>query len=157
MATSRPLNRTDEQILILLQNDARLSNKQLAAAVGVAPSTCSERTRRLEREGVLRGFHADVEPAALGIGMQAVVSVRLRRQNVDEVGAFLRHLEAVHEVADVFHVTGANDFLVHICVRDSDHLREVVVEGFSAFPEIGHLESSLIFDHLGDGTLPNLT
>lgn len=157
MTVSRVLDRTDHKIVGLLQNDARLSNKVLAATVGIAASTCSERTRRLEREGVLRGFHADVDPAALGIGVQAMVSVRLRRQNAGEVSVFAQHVAALPEVANVFHVTGADDFLVHICVRDTDHLRSVVVDRFSSFAEIGHLESSLIFDHVGDGSLPDLT
>jgi len=157
MAVLRALDRTDREIVGHLQNDARLSNKELAAKVGVAPSTCSERTRRLERDGVLRGFHADVDPSALGIGLQAIVSVRLRRQNAGEVSGFAEHVSALPEVANVFHVTGADDFLVHICVRDTDHLRRVVVEQFSSFAEIGHLESSLIFDHAGDGSLPDLT
>ncbi len=141
MATSRVPDSTDLHIIRLLQHKARLSNKQVAAAVGVSPSTCSDRTRRLEREQVLKGFHADVEPAVLGIGMQAIVSVRLRRQNADEVSAFLDHMKPMREVANIFHVTGANDFIVHICVRDTAHLKQVVVETFSSFPEIGHLES----------------
>ncbi len=156
MASLRTLDRTDHRLVALLQNNARLSNKELAAAAGIAPSTCSERVRRLEADGIFRGFHADVVPAALGIGVQAMVSVRLRRQNADEVEAFHTRIEALDEVAAVFHVTGGNDFLVHICVRDTDHLREVVVGEFSKFPEIAHLESSLIFDRSGDGTLPDL-
>lgn len=155
MSSNHPLDRTDHHIIKLLQHKARLSNKSIAAAVGVAASTCSDRTRRMEREGVIRGFHADVSPEALGIGVQAVVSVRLRRQNANEVEAFLGHVRPMLEVANVFHVTGANDFLVHLCVRDTHHLRKVVVEEFSSFPEIGHLESSLVFDHLGSGILPD--
>jgi len=155
MTSQRPLDRTDHHIIRLLQQKARLSNKEVAAAAGVSASTCSDRTRRMEREGVLRGFHADVSPEALGIGVQAIVSVRLRRQNADEVDAFLGHVRPMLEVANVFHVSGANDFLVHICVRDTHHLRKVVVETFSSFPEIGHLESSLVFDHLGNGILPD--
>jgi len=155
MAPQHALDRTDHHIIRLLQQKARLSNKEIAAAAGVSASTCSDRTRRMERDGVLKGFHADVTPEALGIGVQAIVSVRLRRQNADEVDAFLGHMRPMLEVANVFHVSGANDFLVHICVRDTHQLRKGVVEACSAFPEIGHLESSLVFDHLGSGILPD--
>jgi len=155
MGSQHALDRTDHHIIRLLQQKARLSNKEIAAAAGISASTCSDRTRRMEREGVLKGFHADVIPEALGIGVQAIVSVRLRRQNANEVDAFIGHMKTMLEVANVFHVSGENDFLVHICVRDTQHLRKVVVETFSSFPEIGHLESSLVFDHLGSGILPD--
>ena len=71
------LDRIDFDILFQLQRDARMSNKELAAAIGVAPSTCLLRVQRLTESGALRGYHADVDPAALGIALQAMSSVRL--------------------------------------------------------------------------------
>ena len=64
------MDRIDFGIISELQNNARLSNKELAARVKLAPSSCLERTRRLTADGVLRGFHAEVDPAALGVGLQ---------------------------------------------------------------------------------------
>lgn len=151
------LDRTDRRIIALLQDDARHSNKELAAAVGIAPSTCSERVRRLEERGVFEGFHAAVRPSALGIGLQAMIAIRLRRHAAAEVDAFRAHATALREVVGVYHVTGSNDFLVHVAVRDADHLRDVAVNSFTGFPEVAHLETSLIFEHLGNGTLPDLT
>ena len=75
----------DFGILHELQNNARLSNKELAAKVKLAPSSCLERTRRLSAQGVLRGFHADVDPAALGVGLQAMIHVRLARHSRNHV------------------------------------------------------------------------
>ncbi|MDH4119114.1 MAG: Lrp/AsnC family transcriptional regulator, partial [Acidimicrobiia bacterium] len=83
-----PLDRTDRAILAILQQDARISNKEMAARVGLAPSSCSERLRRLDRLGVFRGFHASIDPEALGIGLEAMVSVRLRRHGGSEVDTF---------------------------------------------------------------------
>ncbi|MFO7700069.1 MAG: Lrp/AsnC family transcriptional regulator, partial [Acidimicrobiia bacterium] len=73
------LDATDRRIIELLQKDGRQSNKALAAAVGIAPSTCSERFQRLRDAGVFRGFHADVDPAALGVGLQALAAASSRR------------------------------------------------------------------------------
>ena len=82
------LDRTDRAIVALLQHDSRLSNKELAARVGIAQSTCSERVRRLERSGVFAGFHAEVDLAQLGVGLQAMIAVRLQRHETSQVERF---------------------------------------------------------------------
>jgi DNA-binding Lrp family transcriptional regulator len=152
----RELDRTDRRLIALLQEDARRSNKELAAAAGIAPSTCSERIARLRDEGVFTGFHADVEPRALGIGMQAIIAVRLRRHGATEVDAFRAHAAGMPEVVEVFHVTGANDFLAHVVVRDADHLRDLAVTGFTTIPEVAHIETALVFQHDAKPGLPDL-
>jgi len=82
------LDRIDFAILVVLQKNARVANNRLAETVGVAPSTCLERVRRLARLGVLRGHHADVEPGALGIGLEAMIAVRLCQHSRDVVDSF---------------------------------------------------------------------
>ncbi len=151
------LDRTDRSLIALLTNDARRSNKELAAAVGIAPSTCSERLRRLQEAGVFRGFHAAVDPDALNIGLQAMIAIRLRRHGVDEVGVFQSKALALPEVIGISHVTGANDFLVHVVVRDAGHLRDLAVSSFTSWPEVAHIETSLIFEHVSKPGLPDLT
>ena len=94
-----PLDRIDFEILAALQEDARLSNKELAARIGLAPSTCLVRVRRLVEAGVLRGFHADIDPAALGVGLMAMISVRLSRHARDTVETFRQHVLSLPEVA----------------------------------------------------------
>ncbi len=150
-------DRTDRVLIALLTEDARRSNKELAAGVGIAASTCSERLRRLEELGVFRGFHAAVDPAVLGIGLQAMIAIRLRRHGADEVEVFKARALALREVIGVSHVTGANDFLVHVVVRSADHLRELAVSSFTAWQEVAHIETSLIFEHVAKPGLPDLT
>ena len=147
MAAQRPLDRTDCDILTHLQKNARLSNKELAAAVGVAPSTCLERVRRLDADGVLRGYHAEVDPHAVGVGLQALVAIRLGQHSRPVVEAFQAHALALPEVVQVFHTTGANDFLVHVAVRDAEHLRDLALTAFTERPEVVHIETALLFAH----------
>ncbi len=151
------LDRTDRTIVALMQENARRSNKELAAAVGIAPSTCSERVRRLEEAGVLRAYTADVDPASLGIGMRAILAIRLRRHNASEVDTFREHVLSMREVVQVSHVTGGNDFLVQVVVRDAAHLRDLAVSGFTSLPEVAHIETSLVFDHVAKRAVPDLT
>jgi DNA-binding Lrp family transcriptional regulator len=148
---SRPdptlLDRIDREILSHLQHDARISNKELAAKVGLAPSSCLGRVRRLERTGALLGYHAEVDPRVYGVTLEALISVRLEKHARPAISAFERHLRTLPEVRDWSHLAGANDYLVHVAVRDAEHLRELVLAAFSARPEVAHLETSLIFSH----------
>ena len=147
MASMTALDRTDRAIVALLQENARLSNKEIAGRVGIAQSTCSERIRRLEQAGAFRGFHADVHPAVVGVGLQAMIAVRLHRHETTQVARFRQYAEQLPEVVAFYHMAGTNDFLVHVVVRDSDHLRDIAMGAFTAQPEVAHIETSIIFEH----------
>ena len=150
------LDRIDRHLVRLLQEDGRLSNKALAAAAGIAPSTCSERVQRLIDRGVFLGFHAEVEPEVMGIGLEALVAVRLRRHAEDDVERFWLHVEQMPEVISVYHLSGANDFLCHVVVEDAQHLRQVAVSGFTTLQEVAHIETSIIFEHRAKPGYPDL-
>ena len=142
------LDRTDAAILAALQKDGRLSNKELAAKVGLAPSSCHERVRKLTETGAIRGFHAEVDPAALGYGVEALISVRLQRHSREQYDTFRSAVLALDEVKAVHHLAGENDFLVHVMARDTAHLRDLALDHFITRPEVGHIETWLIFEHV---------
>ena len=150
----KPLDRIDYKIVRLLRNNARLSNKELAKQVGLAPSTCLVRTRMLQQTGVLTGFKAEVNPAALGVGLQAMISVRLKRHFKPDVEAFRQHALELPEVVRLYHVAGPIDFLVHVWTRDSEHLRDLAMTAFTARKEVSHIETELIFEHISCQELP---
>ena len=139
------LDRTDRALVATLQKNARISNKDLAELVGLAPSTCLERVRALRARGVVRGFHADVDRSALGRSLEAIVSVRVRPHSRVHVDAFWEYALGLREVIEVFHVTGADDFLVHVGVADMDGLRDFVLDRMTVRPEVAHVESRLIY------------
>ena len=151
----RLLDRIDRAILVALQNDARLSNKELAARAGLAPSSCLERVRQLRAGSVLRGFHADVDPAALGIGIQAVVAVRIVQHSRRMNDTFREHIMSRPEVIVAQHIAGENDYMLHVAVRDVDHLRNFTLDELTAREEVGHVETALIFDHHRSWALPD--
>ncbi|QTE30764.1 Lrp/AsnC family transcriptional regulator [Pengzhenrongella sicca] len=146
------LDETDRRILRLLERDARTPNNALAAAVGIAPSTCLARVRLLRETGVIRGFHADVDPAALGRGLQAMIAVRMQSGVRATLAAFAQEIAARPEVQDVYFLAGANDFLLHVAVRDTATLRAFVLEQLGSRPELALTETSLIFEHLPAGS-----
>ena len=139
------LDDTDRAILRELVNDARLTNRELALRVHLAPSSCLARVRRLERQGVIRGAHTDITPAAIGRGLEALIAIRLRLHSSAAVAAVTAHLRTIPEVVSFYHVTGNDDFLVHVAVADSDALRVLVLESFTNRPEIARTNTSLVF------------
>ncbi len=154
MSSEPALDRTDFEILAALQKNARTSNKELALAIGLAESSCLERVRRLQRRGVLLGSHAEVDPRALGLGLQALIRVRLARHARKEVEAFQKHALALPEVLAIYHVTGEDDFLVHVATRDAEHLRGLTLEAFTTRKEVSRIQTSLIFAHARKPALP---
>ena len=145
VAPKKTLDRIDRRIVSALQSNGRLSNKELASQVGLAPSSCLQRVRRLMANDILRGFHADVAPWALGIELEALIAIRLRNHTRNDVEALRAHLLALEEVAAVYHLAGPDDFLVHVAVADAQHLRNFALDALTSRPEVAHLQTSLIF------------
>lgn len=148
------LDRIDFELVQLLRKNARLPNKELAERAGIAPSTALERVRRLRQSGVLLGYHAEIAPTAIGIGLQAMVSVRLARHSRELLDSFHAHLQQLPEVLAFYHVAGADDFLVHVGVRDSAHLRDFALASFTERHEVAHIETKLIFEFRRNVELP---
>jgi DNA-binding Lrp family transcriptional regulator len=150
------MDRIDFAILDALQSDARISNKDLAGRVGLAPSSCLERVRKLRADQTIRSFSIEIDDAALGIGLQAMVTVQLNHNTLgDRLHTYRKQLMEMDEVVQVYHVAGVADFMVHMVVRDVDHLKSVGYEAFHR-PEVAHIETSLIFDHDRAAAWPNL-
>ena len=145
----RPLlDDVDRRILGVLSDEARIPNNALAEQVGIAPSTCLARVRALRENGVIRGYHADVDPAALGRPLQAMIAVRLQSHARGHMATFARRVADLPEVLNVFFLGGANDFLVHIAAVSTENLRDFVVENLSANPDVALTETNLIFEHI---------
>ena len=153
----KTLDRIDYEILTLLQNNARISNKEIAQKVGLAASTCLVRIRMLQTAGVITGFHAEIDPASLGVGIQAMIAVRLIRHFKPDVDAFRNHALGLLEVVQLYHVAGQIDFLVHVWARNSNHLRDLAMTAFTSREEVAHIETELIFEHIRCAEVPSFT
>lgn len=150
------LDRTDFGILRLLQNNASLSNKQIAAAVGLAPSSAHERLKRLRDDGVLRGTHADVEPKAMGVGLEALFLIELSKHERGGVDRFMAEVVEIPEVRSAFLITGRYDFVVHVVARDMRHLKDLALDRFTNRPGVTRIETSIIYEARVRHELPQL-
>jgi DNA-binding Lrp family transcriptional regulator len=141
------LDETDRRIVLELAKDARLPNNTLAQRAGIAPSTCLGRVRALRERGVIRGYHADVDQAALGRPLQAMIAVRLQANARGHIRAFVDEVARLPEVLNVFFLAGKDDFLLHVAAASTDDLR-VFVETLSSNTDVAYTETSLIFEHV---------
>ena len=139
---------TDRRILTALHSDARISNSALADVVGIAASTCHGRVRRLQDLGVIRGFYADIDPAAIGLSLQAMISVSLQANARGKIDSFIQNIRRRPQVMDVYFLAGADDFILHVAARDTDDLRSFVVQNLNADADVAGTQTSLIFEHL---------
>jgi len=142
------LDGVDRRILTALHNDARISNSALAELVGIAPSTCHGRVRRLQELGVIRGFYTDIDPAAIGLPLQAMISVSLQAAARGKIRNFIQQVRQMPQVMDVYFLAGADDFILHVAARDTEDLRSFVVENLNADTDVAGTQTSLIFEHL---------
>ena len=141
------LDDIDRHIVYEMARDARIANNALAERVGIAPSTCLGRVRALRERGVIRGYHADVDPAALGRPLQAMIAVRLQSHARSRIRGFVADVAGLPEVLNVFFLAGKDDFLLHVAAASTAALRDFV-ETLSSNGDVSYTETSLIFEHI---------
>ncbi|WP_341953830.1 Lrp/AsnC family transcriptional regulator [Salinibacterium sp. TMP30] len=145
---SDDLDPIDTKILALLSRDARVSNAAIANAVGIAASTAHTRIKSLFDRGLITGYHAALNQAKLGRGLQAIIGVSLRpgaRQ--ESIQVFTDEVRRLPEVIQLFFVGGNDDFLVHIAVENSSSVRLFVVDHLSARHSVASTNTSMIFEY----------
>jgi DNA-binding Lrp family transcriptional regulator len=142
------LDELDAAILAVLQADARTTNRDVAAAVGIAPTTALERTRSLRDRGVITGASLDVDLAAVGRPVQALVAVRIRPPSRKAIEGFRDWVTGLPETLGAFVTTGDQDFILHIAVPDNDALYAFVIDKLTSRPEIADVRTSVVYEHL---------
>ncbi|GAA2181161.1 Lrp/AsnC family transcriptional regulator [Leucobacter tardus] len=148
------LDEIDRNIIAELQANGRVTNAELAERVGVAASTCIARVRSLVSRKIITGFTATVDPRALGIGLQVLISVTVRSGARQGIMALSDELRALPEVMELYFLGGVEDFIVHLAARDSDHVRDFVVEHLSAHPAVSSTRTSIVFHHYQNPVRP---
>jgi DNA-binding Lrp family transcriptional regulator len=137
----------DQRLVVLLQRDARQTVKALAEQLGVASSTCIERMRNLQTRGVITGFHAEVDLAATGRALQAMVSVRIMPKSQEVLERFVEHVWGLSETIAVTLLSGTDDVQVHLAVADSEQLRRVVINDIANYSGVVDERTALVFEH----------
>jgi DNA-binding Lrp family transcriptional regulator len=138
----------DWDILRILQDDARVTNRELAARVHVSTSTSSERVRALQAAGVISGHHATIALDALGRLVQALIAVTVRPPTRENIEGFRNWAAGLPEVMSLFVVSGGSDFLLHVGVPDTDALYGFVIDRLTQRPEVADVNTSVVYEHV---------
>ena len=145
-----PLDDLDRALVRALSRNARASGAALAAEVGVAESTVSTRIRRLQADGDIRGYRVDLDFDRVA-PLQALISVRLAKHVRGEVDRFREAAPTWPGVRSLFHMAGAEDYLLHVAANSATDLRDFVLTYLAAHPAVKRTQTNLIFEH-ADGT-----
>ena len=138
------LDRTDYQILTSLQADGRMTNAQLAEKVNLSASACLRRVQRLERDGVIAGYAAQVDALALGMDLQVFARVQLKQHDSATVEAFAQRVNQWDEVATCHALTGDMDYLLHVYVSDLEHFSHFLLDRLLNTGGVADVNSSFV-------------
>ena len=138
----------DRRILIKLQRDGNVTNARLAQELGLSQSAMSERVRRLEQDGHITGYRALVNPASLGLGLQAFVAAELIGHQTECIASFERGVVALKDLRACYHITGRFDYLLHVAVADLEHLGRLIKNDIAAIPGVDKVETMLVFSEV---------
>lgn len=138
------LDRTDLLLLAELQRSGRQTNTELAERVHLSPSACLRRVQRLEREGVIAGYRAEVDPERLGLGLQAFVRVQLTRHDAEAVATFAGFVNEWDEVVACHALAGDMDYLLQVVVRDLEHFSRFLLDRLLNQAGVADVNSSFV-------------
>lgn len=137
------LDEIDIRILEVLQRDGRISNQELAGRVGLSPSPCLRRLKRLEGAGVIQRYVALVDPAAVGRNLQAIIEVRLDHQTSAAVDRFEKEILKHPQVLECYLMAGDWDYMLRVVFRDLDEFRQFCIGALSKIPGVANVKSNI--------------
>jgi Lrp/AsnC family transcriptional regulator, leucine-responsive regulatory protein len=141
----------DRKILKTLVENARASNVEIAQKVGLSEAPCSRRIRRLEADGVIVGYHAQLDHEAIGIGFVAFVTLVLDYVTASTAERFYQEIRAIPEVMSCYIVSGGYDALLHVAARDSRAYSEIVFDRLRRIPGVKDVRSSFVMRTIKEG------
>jgi len=151
------IDKTDEKILTILQENGRITNAELARQIEMSPPPTLERVKKLERAGIIQNYVALVDPVKLGLTCFTYVEVTLVRHGREGVERFMKAITKLDEVMECHHITGGADFMLKVASRDIPGYENFVLHKLTALPEVQHLKTMVVLSTLKHETrLPSL-
>jgi DNA-binding Lrp family transcriptional regulator len=144
------LDDTDRKILEFLQKDSGITNTQLAQQIGLSPAPTLERVKKLEQAGIISGYHAAVNPAAVGIGVSTFVNVSLKGHNKENINRFIKAIADIPEVVECHHVTGQADFILRIVCTDIPSYQSLMLDRVTNIDVVDNMQSMVILSTFKD-------
>lgn len=146
------LDATDKQLLLLLQNDAKQTNKELSLKLNLSVTAIYERIKKLEREGIIYNYVALVDKEKVQLGLLVLCHIKLVQHAKEYLTKFETEVTQLEEVLECFHVSGAYDYLIKVVVKDMEHFRNFMVTKLTTLQHIGSTQSSFVINEVKNTT-----
>lgn len=144
------LDATDKKILEILQANSNITNAQLAKEIGLSPAPTLERVNKLETSGVIRSYHAVINPGSVGLGVSTFVMASLKGHNKENIDKFIQAIKRINEIVECHHVTGSADFILKIVCVDIAAYQQLMLERVSNIDVVDSLQSMVILSTFKD-------
>ncbi len=141
------IDQIDRQILSILQENGRITNSELAKRVGLSPAPTLERMKKLERSGVISGYHARLDPEKIDVGIQTFVEVTLSRHEQQVILSFIEATREIKEIIGCYYVTGRADFLLRVAARNMKEYEKFLLRRLTTIENIQHVETMIILSN----------
>jgi Lrp/AsnC family leucine-responsive transcriptional regulator len=148
--TSFKFDQIDRKILDILQANAKITNAQLSKEIGLSPAPTLERVKKLENAGVIKSYHAMLNPQEIGLGVSTFIQVTLVGHRKEFINTFVGRINEIPEVVECHHVTGQGDFLLKVVAANINSYQKLILEVISEIPEIDNLQSIVILSTFKD-------
>ncbi|MEO9967567.1 MAG: Lrp/AsnC family transcriptional regulator [Reichenbachiella sp.] len=144
MIGNTKIDKTDRKILKILQANGKITNAKLSEEIGLSPAPTLERVKKLENSGIIKSYHAELDSAMLGLGVNTFVQVSLKGHNKPNIETFLAKIRDIEEIIECHHITGSGDFILRIVAKDIASYQQLMLEKVSDIDIVDSLQSMVI-------------
>lgn len=149
------LDQIDRKILYILQKNAKITNAQLSKEIGLSPAPTLERVKKLEQTGIIKSYHAQLDPTKIGMGVSTFVHVSLKGHNKQNIMRFLEAITDIEEIVECHHITGTGDFILRVIAKDILSYQNLMLERVSEIDVVDNMQSMVILSTFKDSkTMP---
>lgn len=138
------LDKIDLEILRILQENGKTTNIQLSVLIGLSAAPTLERVKKLEKAGIIKNHHAELNQEALGLHIQTFMQITLSRHKNNAINNFIEQINAIENITECYHITGSSDYLLKIIVKDMPAYERLIMDKLSKIEEIAQMQTQVI-------------
>jgi DNA-binding Lrp family transcriptional regulator len=138
------LDQIDRKVLDILQGNAKITNAQLSKEIGLSPAPTLERVKKLEQQGIIQSYHAQLDREKVGLGVTTFIQVTLTGHKKDVTESFVRRVGEVPEIIECHHITGSGDFLLKVISKDIPSYQKLLLECINEIEEVASTQTMVI-------------
>lgn len=155
MSPTIKLDQIDRKVLEILQSNAKITNAQLSKEIGLSPAPTLERVKKLEHAGIIKSYHAQLDPEKVGLGVSTFVQVSLVGHKKVVTESFVQKVNSIPDIIECHHITGTGDFLIKVIAKDIGAYQKLMLETINEIEEVANTQTMVILSTFKESkTLP---